>query len=460
LHLVVEALLSELDCQILFGKEVHDRFHHIWKMEEPLQALAVALPTSTEEVSFIMKVCHKYDQKVVVHGGLTNLVGSTETEGDEVVISMERMNSIEEVDKSSRTLTTQSGVILENIHIAAKENGLLFPLSFGAKGSAQIGGVISTNAGGLRVFRYGMTRALVLGLEAVLADGTIISSMKKIIKDNSAYDLKQLFVGSEGTLGIVTRAVLKLVEAPKRRTTAFVAFDEFERVVEFLKYMDGGLSGTLSGYELIWGDTYKVMTSPPAISKPPIPHGHKYYVLVEGLGSEQEMDQSRMQSLLEDAMVSGLIDDGTLSQSESDLEWFWKIREDVHVLSSKCNNDQHFDISLPIPLIGKVIDDILIELLKVDGVEEAYPFGHIGDGNIHLTVGKRDTSQQLTNAINDVIYSPLKAIGGSVSAEHGIGLHKKRYLHLCRTETEISLMKTLKQALDPKGLLNRGKVLD
>ena len=207
--------------QILGPDDLSQRYHHIWHMDISLKALCVLLPETTQQVSDIMKVCYEKELPVVVHGGLTNLVGSTETNGDEVVLSTERLNNIEEVDTASRTMTVQAGVILENIHDAATGKNLLFPLNFGAKGSAQIGGVISTNAGGLRVLKYGMTRQLVLGLEAITSDGTIISSMKKIIKDNSAYDLKQLFIGSEGTLGIITRAILKLEEAPQSRNAAY-----------------------------------------------------------------------------------------------------------------------------------------------------------------------------------------------------------------------------------------------
>ena len=457
---LVNKLVASIDAErVLTGEQVKERYSHIWRMEDSLNALAVVLVKDVEEVSLVLRVCNEAKKAVVVHGGLTNLVGSTETTGDEVVISLEKMNKIIEVDKSSRTMTVESGVILEDILEAANNVNLLFPLNFGAKGSAQIGGVISTNAGGLRVFRYGMTRALVLGLEAVLADGTIISSMKKIIKDNSAYDLKQMFIGSEGTLGVINKAVLKLVERPMSRVTAFVAFEEYPRVVEFLKYMDKGLAGTLSGYELIWGETYECMTSPPAAAKPPLPHGHKYYVLLEGLGSDQEADQFRLQTLLEQAFEKEMVVDAAIAHTESDLDWFWTIREDVHVVKSQCNNDQHFDISLPIPLIGEQIELMKKGLHEIDGVEKVFPFGHVADGNVHFIIGKRDTSDPLREAINDVIYGPLQAIGGSVSAEHGIGLHKKKYLHLCRSESEIALMHRLKSCYDPNGILNPGKVL-
>ena len=457
---IIKALIEAIgESNVLQGSAVHERYHHIWHMDQRLEATAVVLPRTTEQVSAIMKVCHKFDQPVVVHGGLTNLVGSTETKANEVVISMEKLKAIEEVDQGSRTMTVQAGVLLQQVQEKAKENDLLFPLNFGAKGSAQIGGIISTNAGGLRVFRYGMTRNLVLGLETVLADGTIISSLKKIIKDNSAYDLKQLFIGSEGTLGIITKAVVKLVEAPRSRTSAFVGINEFSNVVKFLKHMDSGFAGTLSGFELIWADTFKVMTSPPASVKAPLPYDYEFYVLLEGLGSHQESDQDRLEVLLNEALNRTMIEDAVVAHNEADLNWFWTIREDVHVLVSQCNHDQHFDISLPIPLIGGTMRRVQEELLAMPKVEKVYTFGHMADGNIHLIVGKQEQSAELISQINDVVYGPLQAIGGSVSAEHGIGVHKKKYLHLCRTPQEIQLMKTMKQVMDPKSILNRGKVI-
>ena len=223
--------------QLLLKGDVLSRFSHIWKTDEPLQALAVALPRTTKEVSEIVKLCNEHSQEIIVHGGLTNLVGGTETQKNQLVISLEKMNSIEEIDSKSKTITTQAGAIVESLINAVAEKDMLLPLNFGAKGSAQIGGAISANAGGLRVFRYGMTRQMVLGIEVVLPDGTILSSLKKIIKDNSGYDLKQLFIGSEGTLGIVTRAVLRLQEAPKSRSSALAALNSYDNVVSLLKYL-------------------------------------------------------------------------------------------------------------------------------------------------------------------------------------------------------------------------------
>lgn len=444
--------------QILEKEALSNRYHHIWHMDQSLKAFCVLLPENTKQVSDIMKVCDRKELPVIVHGGLTNLVGSTETKGDEVVISTERLNKIEEIDTASRTITVQAGVILEHIHEAVLEKELLFPLNFGARGSAQIGGVISTNAGGLRVLKYGMARQLVLGLEAVTSNGTVISSMKKIIKDNSAYDLKQLFIGSEGTLGIITRAILKLEEAPKSRNAAFIGFNEYNSVVTFLKFMDSNLAGKLSGFELIWKNSYEQMTSVSDAVKPPLGYDYKYYVLIETLGCHQINDQAEFQDLLENALENEMILDAVMAQSPSDVAWFFRIREDVNNLVDFMKHDQHFDISLPIPLIGSYIAARYESLAAIKGVEEIYAFGHVADGNIHFMIGKSNLSDDLKKEIDHCIYDGLKVIGGSVSAEHGIGTHKKAYLELCRAPEEIALMRSLKSFMDPKGLLNPGKI--
>ncbi len=458
---VINALQRAIGVKkVLLGADVSSRYEHIWTMDQPLNAMAVVLPSTTEEVSTIMKICFAHNQAVVVHGGLTNLVGSTKTQAHELVISTERLNQIEEVDAGSRTMVVQAGVILETIQQAAKDRELLFPLNFGAKGSAQIGGVISTNAGGLRVFRYGMTRNLILGLEVVLADGTIISSMKKIIKDNSGYDLKQLFIGSEGTLGIITKAVLKLVEAPKSRNSAWIGLTSYKKVIRLLKFLDKELAGTLSGFELVWQSAFKALTSPPASVKSPLPYDYPYYVLVETLGSHQQKDLETLQALLETAMNEKLITDAAIAFTESDLNWFWQIREDVHVMIGACQNNQQYDISIPIPKIGKYVEKTVKKLFEIPEVNLVYPLGHVADGNIHFSIGKTKQSKKLIHQVNKTIYKPLKKLGGSISAEHGIGLDKKAYLAHSRSPAEIALMKTLKQSMDPKGILNNGKVIE
>ncbi|XCF06358.1 FAD-binding oxidoreductase [Tamlana crocina] len=462
---MIEAHIIEIEKKlgsnkVLLGDKVRERYSHIWETDKPLLAKAVIFPLSTQDVSDVLSICHKNHQPVVVHGGLTNLAGSTETNADEIVICMEKMNTIEEFDISSRTITVQSGVILESIHQEVEKKDLLFPINFGAEGSAQIGGVIATNAGGLRVFRYGMTRNLILGLEVVLADGTIISSLKKIIKDNSGYDLKHLFIGSEGTLGVITKAVLRLQQKPKSRSSAFVAMNDFNKVIAFLKFIDAGLAGILSGYELLWERNFKAMTAPATNIPKPLPYGYKYYVLIEGLGSNQEQDQQKLEELLEEALIDELILDAAVSQSVKHTELFWRIREDVDILVDQCNNVQNFDISLPISEIGTYVDSIFDILNKIPEVENFFAHGHVADGNIHFLISKTNNSQDLTDKINKIIYAPLTDLGGSVSAEHGIGSHKKTYLKFCRSNEEIQLMRSIKTTMDSRGILNRDKIIN
>lgn len=446
--------------KVLTGNQLESRYSHIWRMGEPLQAKALLLPTSTEDVAQMLKICHQHKQPVIVHGGLTNLVGGTETLANQIVLSTEKLNKVIELDASSRSITVEAGVILETVQATAQQHDLLFPLNFGAKGTAQIGGIISTNAGGLRVVKYGMTRNLVLGLEVVLADGTILSNLKKIIKDNSGYDLKQLFIGAEGTLGVITKAVLKLKEAPKSRTSAWIGLNSYENVVRFLKKADRSLAGTLSAFELVWKDTFRAMTSPPSQNKSPLDLDFEFYVLLESLGSHPTNDQDTMEALLAEALEANLIMDAAMATNAADLTWFWKIREDVRVLSSQANNDHHFDISLPIPLIGDYLETVRKALMELPEVEQVFTFGHVADGNIHLVIGKQNNSKELTTTINQLVYDQIKAVNGSVSAEHGIGQDKKMYLNRSKTEAEIQLMKVLKRTLDPTNILNPGRIFD
>jgi len=460
----INSLIEELDSllgaeKIIYGKDLDQKYHHVWKMDEPLKAMAMVMPKNTNEVSEIMKICFKNNQEVIIHGGLTNLVGGTESKRDQLVISLEKMNEIEEIDQKSRTVTVQSGVILENLINSVSEKDLLLPLNFGAKGSAHIGGAISTNAGGLRVLKYGMVRQMILGLEVVLPDGRIVSSLKKIIKDNSGYDLKQFFIGSEGTLGIVTKAVLKLIEAPSTRHSAILGVNDYESVIDLLKTLEKGLGGTLSAFELMWGNTYRTMIKKSTSLISPIDQNYDYYVFVETLGSNKNQDLSLLQNLIEKALEDNIVIDGSLAETEKELNNLWQIREDVSILDSNANHAQHFDISIPIPLIGKIVDSINDNLKKLSFVKNIYIWGHVADGNIHFIVGKEKNSDEIIKKVNEVVYEPLKENNGSISAEHGIGLHKKNYLIKSRTKSEIELMKQIKHFFDPKNILNPGRII-
>jgi FAD/FMN-containing dehydrogenase len=444
--------------KVLTGQDIMDRIPHVWKPAESIIAKALVIPESTEDISAVCRICNEREQAVVVHGGLTNLVRSTESTENDVVISMERMNRIVEIDELGRTMTVEAGAILESIQNEASGRNLLFPMNFGAKGSCQIGGCIAANAGGLRVIRYGMTRNLVLGLEYVLADGTIISSLQKILKNNTGYDLKHLMIGSEGTLGVITKAVLRLYERPVSRNSAFAACDSFENVLRFMRLADNALGGQLSAYEFFWDDAYHALTSGNSPYKPPLPYGAPYYVLFESLGSNRERDEEDFQRLLEDAWDQGLISDAAMAHSESDLQWFWNIREDVGQLLSIFTYRQDFDISLPQSEVETYVLEVKKKLNRKLGITTCFAFGHLGDGNIHLLVDKPEDTLEMKEEIDAIVYAPLAQMHGSVSAEHGIGIDKKKYIGISRSADEIDIMKKIKAVVDPNGIMNPGKI--
>ncbi|MDX1383703.1 MAG: FAD-binding oxidoreductase, partial [Thermoanaerobaculia bacterium] len=288
------------DDGVLTGDDVRLRDNG-WGHPEPCEAAAILRPRSTAEVAALMARCHAEGRAVVAQGGLTGLVGAAIPAPGEIALSFERMNEIEEVDTATRTITAQAGVPLQAIQERADAEGFLFPLDLGARGSCTIGGNVATNAGGNRVIRYGMTRDLVLGVEAVLADGTIVGSLNKVLKNNAGYDLKHLFIGSEGTLGIVTRVVLRLRPRPRSHNAALVAVDDFARVTRLLAAAESGLGADLSAFEVMWEDFYRLTTTPPAKTAPPIPHGHAHYVLIEALGSAPESDADHFEAVLAEA---------------------------------------------------------------------------------------------------------------------------------------------------------------
>ncbi len=444
---------------VLLGDDVSIRADS-WPPTGSCQAKAIIRPANTSEVSEVLKLCHAMGQTVVTHGGLTGLVGGARTSGNDIVLSLERMNRIEPVDAVNRTVTVEAGVVLQKVHEAAEEAGLLFPLDLGARGSCTIGGNISTNAGGNSVIRYGMMREQLLGVEAVLADGTVISSLKNVIKNNTGYDLKQLFIGSEGTLGIVTRAVLRLRPLPRSCNTALVAIDRFEQVAGFLRAMDSALGGTLSAFEVLWNDFYQTLTGDGSKHPPPLSPAHKFYVLIESTGGHQESDKVRFEDALEEAFESELIVDAVIAQSKKQREDLWAIRDDIEGMTRKMFPPIIFDVSLGIPQMDGYVDEVRSRLAARWPESRMVAFGHIGDGNIHLvvTVGSLEADQ--VHAVESIIYETLGRCHGVISAEHGIGLEKRAYLKHSRSEVEISLMKTLKQALDPKAILNPGRIFE
>ena len=446
------------DNAVLDAADTATRSAGVWRPDN-LQAAALARPATTEEVSKVMAWCHANDVSVVTHGGLTGLVHGADASPDQLILSLERMRSIEEINPVQRTATVQAGVTLQALQEAVEEHALMFPLDLGARGTATLGGNAATNAGGNRVIRYGMMRDMVLGLEVVLADGTVMSSLNHLIKNNAGYDLRQLFIGSEGTLGVITRLVLRLREQPSARNMALVGLENFDNMAAFLKHMDHALGGTLSAFEAMWQEFYQLVTTPPAKGKPPIAQDYPFYVLVESQGADRELDTQRFNNAMEAAYENGLIVDAAISQSESDCEAFWGLRDDVE-------QGLHggipiiFDISLPIGEMDRYICDLKTNMKAAIGAHKLWVFGHLGDGNLHINVQvQAEDYLRLRPVVEQQVYAPLAAFQGSVSAEHGIGLEKKPYIGISRSDTELALMRTLKQALDNKGILNPGKVV-
>lgn len=421
-------------------------------------APALLLPRNTQQVSQALAVCHAAGWPVVAQGGLTGRVHGAQSGAREIALSCDRMRQIEEVDVLNRTLTGQAGVPLEAAQLAAQGVGLLLPLDIGARGSATLGGTVSTNAGGNRVMRFGMMRELVLGLEAVLADGTVIDSRNKLSKNNTGYDLKQLFIGSEGTLGIVTRVVLRLRPQPRSQNTALVALGSFEHATQLLAALEARLSGSLSSFEVMWRPFYELVTTPPALGQAILPHGYALYVLIETLGVAPEADSDALVEALATAEEQGLIAAAVVATSKGQSSAMWALRDDVAQMR-RDGPVVAYDVSLPLDSMESYVSDVQQQLLSLPARHGGYFFGHLADGNLHLVVRLEQPSDH--DQVDRIVYGALGARRNtSVSAEHGIGLEKKAQLSKSRNEAELALMRTLKQALDPRGILNPGKIFD
>jgi len=429
-----------------------------WMHRQPIRAALLLRPSSTGEVSTVLSHCHAAGQPVITHGGLTGLVHGTDTARTDVVLSLERMRTIESIDPVQRVAVVQAGVTLQQLQEAADREGLAFPLDLGARGNATLGGNAATNAGGNRVLRFGMTREMVLGLEAVLADGTVIPAMNRLIKNNAGYDLKQMFIGSEGTLGVITRLVLRLREKPVHQEVAFVAVPSFEALSGLLRHADRALAGGLSAFEVMWPEFYELVTTSPAKGRAPVPHGFPFYVLIESLGGDAIADAERFASILEKATEDGLIADAVIAKSDAERSALWALRDDV-LQTARWGLPYVFDVSLAIADMHAYVAGVGAALrARWPGVR-AFVFGHMGDGNLHLVISPEGLPPDARATIERIVYEPLEAVGGSISAEHGIGLEKRPWLPISRSATEIALMRTLKQTLDPRGILNPGRVV-
>ena len=445
------------DWGVVTGEPLHSRTYDPFAGE--IRAEVLVRPRDTAQVSAVLRLCHSRGQVVVTHGGMTGLVYGTAARASDLLLSLEALNRIENVDVAGRTMRVQAGVTLQRTQEEAERFDLMFPLDLGGRGSATIGGNISTNAGGMRVVRYGMMRSLVLGVEAVLADGTVLGSLNRMLKNNAGYDLKQLFIGSEGTLGVVTRADLRLVSRPRSHGTAFVACPDFQSVTRLLAVMDSGLGGQLSAFEVMWPEFYEVTTTPPAMNTPILPRGQGLYVLVEALGGDPQSDAERLEQALGTALEQGLVVDAVIAKSDLERRAMWAPREDVFQ-TRRYGPTHNFDVSLAISDMPGYLDVVGRELQKHVPGARLIVFGHVADGNLHIVIAAGEAHEATFETVERCVYEPLRSIAGSISAEHGIGLERKAYLGISRSEAEIATMRALKAALDPRGILNPGKVLD
>ncbi len=454
---VLQALIDALGEEVVVhGDAVAARATSYWDAS-PTRAMAVLRPRTTEEVSAALAICHRFNQAVVPQGGLTGCVQGAIASEDELILSLDRMHAIESIDAVGGTATVQAGVTLQAMQDVARAQDLLFALDLGARGSCTIGGNVATNAGGINVLRYGMMRSLVLGVEAVLADGTVLSSMNQMLKNNAGYDLKQLMIGTEGTLGIVTRVVLRLHPLPTSCNAALVALERFDQVTELLSRMQRDLAGTLSAYEVMWNDYFRAATEPGG-HRAPMDRDYPFYVMLQAEGADPAADTARFEKLLEGAFEGGLIADAVIPKSEGERSALWELRENFEAMLHG-RTTFLYDVSLPIREMTSYLAEARANIAAHWPAGRCIVFGHMADGNLHLFV-QPGTDDAAHVVCDEAVYAPLRSRHGSVSAEHGIGAEKRAWLGYCRSEGEIAVMRALKQALDPKQLLNPGRIFD
>lgn len=416
--------------------------------------IAVIRPRNTAQTSAALRLCAEHHIPLTVQGGLTGLSGGAVPATGGVALSLERMNRIIDIDPVGATMTVQCGVTLQQVQQAADTEGMFFPLDLGARGSCTIGGNIGTNAGGNRVLRYGMMRDLVLGVEVVLADGTVVNSMNRMLKNNSGYDLRGLFIGSEGTLGIVTQAVLRLFDRPETRHTALCLVSGFDQAARMLRLARSQLGLTLSAYELMWPKFFSFASETSGVR----PFG----LAAEGLGllieaSGAARDEALFENLMEDAFNAQLLVDCVIAQSLHDTESFWKLRDASGDLRTHFWPNANFDVSAPTGKLGDMVDELERRAAARWPDVQIAVFGHIADGNIHIAA-KTDVKPFPLREIEQLVYGLVGDFNGSISAEHGIGLAKRDYLHHTRSREEIAVMARIKHALDPHDRLNPGKI--
>jgi FAD/FMN-containing dehydrogenase len=459
---LVLQLQAALGAQAVFvGAEVPARNCNDYSGLPPTQPAAMLRPADTAGVAAALRICHAHGVAVVPQGGLSGLCGGARAPAGQVALSLERLVGIEEIDTAAASMTVAAGTTLEAVQQAADAAGFLFPLDLGARGSCTIGGNLSTNAGGNRVIRYGMVRDMVLGLEAVLADGTVVGGLNKMIKNNAGYDLKHLFIGSEGTLGVITRVVLRLYPKPASKMVALCAVQDYPAVLQVLNAARTGLGPLLSSFEVMWPDYWDVAVG--LLGARNVLQGdtasYGAYVLVEALGTDAVADAAHFEAWLERLLEAGTLGNVVVAQSVADERALWAAREACSAFHGHWPGHLAFDIGLPVAAMDGYVQACKAALQAALPGCHAVFYGHIGDGNIHIVTYLPGVQTQPKEVVEEIVYGLVQAQGGTVSAEHGIGTAKRRWLGHARSAEQRVLMAALKQAMDPQGLLNPGKVL-
>lgn len=438
-----------------------------WRNAYRGEAALVVRPASTEEVAAVVLLCREHQVALVPQGGNTGLCGGSipDASGTQVVLSLTRMTRIREIDPANETITVEAGVILQRLQEAAAETGRLFPLSLGAEGSCTLGGNLATNAGGTAVLRYGNMRDLTLGLEVVLPDGRIWNGLRGLRKDNTGYDLKHLFIGSEGTLGVITAAVLKLYPAVRSVTTAWVALPSAQAAVELIGLIRGLCGDRLTGFELMSRQSVEFVLRHVAGCSDPFAEPHPWYVLIELSDTQPDAPLNEvLETGISEALERQWVSDAVLASSEAQVAALWALREGISEAQNHEGPSLKHDISVPVSRIPEFIETTDQRLLERFPGVRIVSYGHVGDGNLHYNiskpVGADDAvfkSQQ--EAIMAVIYDATTGFEGSISAEHGLGQAKRAAARQYKDPLELELMRALKMTFDPKGIMNPGKVL-
>jgi FAD/FMN-containing dehydrogenase len=429
--------------------------------------LAVLRPARTEQVVAVVRLAGRLGIGIVPQGGNTSYCGGAtpDASGRQIIVSLERMDKIRELDPIAMSISVDAGAILKNVQEAAAAVGLLFPLSLGAEGSCRIGGNIGTNAGGLSVVRYGMTRDLLLGIEAVLSDGTVISDMRKLRKNNTGYDVKQCFVGSEGTLGIVTGAVLRLAPLPTRRATAWLKLASGAPLAELLALVRRESADLLTTFEFMTARSIalatEAMTDPPSLRA-----GPGGAVLVEFASSSRHIDLDvLMEDVLAEAIESGWIEDAFLAQSGSQRAAMWRLRETIPEGEKRRNGSVKHDISVPLSSVQRFLELAGAQVRSYDAALELSVYGHVGDGNLHYNVlvppdaDRMEFTKRIEGSLSLQLYDTAAALGGTFSAEHGVGRFKKHLLERYGDVGRIAAMRLIKTAFDPADIMNAGAIV-